>query len=391
MRMMDSTSSKERLLAAIEHRVADRPPLCFEGVCHGSVVCIDLLFPDPFDRARYYLDLGVDHALHLSPPWVAPAEFAIRQWEERADDDPVPLLVKEYRTPRGTLRQAVRRTSDYPHDQVPLFSDHHVPASRTRDYLVTREADLGALETILRPLRRDEWADFRARAREARRFCGDHGLLLAGSYPGVGDPLIWMSGVETVLMAGLEDPAFLQAYVAVVAAWNRGILEMMIDAGVEVAVRRGWYESTDFWSPDLYRRFLFESLRQEVEIAHQAGVKVSYVMNSGAMPLLPMFGELRFDILANIDPLAPRTDLARMKAAIGDRICLCGGVNNTHVLETGSPAAVARAVQDAVGLLAPGSGFILAPGDSVGYVAGVDQTVVRRNVLAMIAAWKEIR
>jgi len=89
--------------------------------------------------------------------------------------------------------------------------------------------------------------------------------------------------------------AFLDAYVSIVARWNLSILEMLIDAGVDVVVRRGWYESTDFWSPGLYRRFLFDPLRREVQTAHQAGVKVSYVMNSGAMPLLPLFRELEFD------------------------------------------------------------------------------------------------
>lgn len=36
--MKSRMSSKERLLAAIEHRPVDRVPLCFEGVCHGSTV-----------------------------------------------------------------------------------------------------------------------------------------------------------------------------------------------------------------------------------------------------------------------------------------------------------------------------------------------------------------
>jgi len=383
-------SSGEQLLAAIEHREVDHPPLCFEGVCHGSVVFLDRRFPDPFARALHYLDQGVDHALHLSPPHFSAAGCQVSQREERVTGEPTPLLVKEYLTPRGTLRQVVRRTRDYPHDQVPLFSDHHIPPSRTREYLIAREADLEALGIILRPPENEELAPFREQARQARTFCDANGLLLAGGYAGIGDPLMWMSGVEPVLLAALENPPFLDAYVSIVARWNLRIMEILIDAGVDVVVRRGWYESTDFWSPALYRRFLFDPLRREVQTAHQAGVKVSYVMNSGAMPLLPLFRELEFDILTNIDPQTPQTDLAAMKARIGDRICLCGGVNNTHVLEEGSVEDVERAVQEAVSALAPGSGFILAPGDSVGYLAGTDQKIVERNVRAMIAAWKEM-
>jgi len=214
--------------------------------------------------------------------------------------------------------------------------------------------------------------------------------MLAGHYPGVGDPLMWMSGVEGVLLAAVDTPGFFQAYVDTVARWSRLLLEILIDAGVDVVVRRGWYESTDFWSPSLYLRYLAGPLKEEVRIAHQAGVKLSYVMNSGALPLLPIFQDLRFDMLSNIDPLASGMDLRRIKQEIGGAICLCGGLNNTRVLEQGSEAAVVRAVQEALEALAPGSGFILSPGDSVGFVQGLDEGIVRRNVRTTVSAWKRV-
>lgn len=386
--MTGAMSSKERLLAAIEHRPVDPVPLCFEGVCHGSVVPIDRLYPDPLARARYYRALGVDHAVQVAPPLVDPASCQTRQWEESDADGPV--VVKEYLTPAGSLRQVVRRTADYPHGRVPLFSDHHVPPTRSRRYLVAGPEDLAPLEHVLRPPPGQALAAFRERAGAARGFCDREGLLLAGAAPGVGDPLMWLSGVEPVLLAAVDDPAYLAAYVAIVARWNLQILELLIDAGVDVVVRRGWYESTDFWSPALYRRFLMAPLRAEVRLARQAGVKLSYVMNSGSMPLLPAFADLGFDVLSNIDPLAPGTSLPALKAQIGARICLCGGVNNTHVLERGSPGQVEAAVAAAIAALAPGSGFILAPGDSVGFVDGTDPSVVRRNVEAMVAAWRRL-
>ncbi|MFH1568889.1 MAG: uroporphyrinogen decarboxylase family protein, partial [Gemmatimonadota bacterium] len=249
---------------------------------------------------------------------------------------------------------------------------------------------LPPLEHILQPPAGEELAAFRQQARAARAFCDGAGLLLAGSAPGVGDPVIWMSGVEPVLLAALDEPDFLEAYVEIVARWNRQVLKILIEAGVDVIVRRGWYESTDFWSPALYRRFLFGPLQEEVRLTRQAGVKLSYVMNTGAMPLLPAFADLGFDVLSNLDPLAPGTSLREVKRQIGDRICLCGGVNNNHVLERGSEAEVERAVTEAIEALAPGSGFILAPGDSVGYVDGLDPDLVRRNVDTMIAAWQRL-
>jgi hypothetical protein len=265
-----------------------------------------------------------------------------------------------------------------------------VPAGRTREYLVAREADLPALAALLRPPAGEALAAFRQQARVARRFCDEHGMLLAAGYPGVGDPMVWMSGVEPLLLAAHDEPGFVDAYAAVVADWSRAIVGLLLDAGVDVVVRRGWYESTDFWSPELYRRHLFGPVAAEVRAAHQAGARVSYVMNSGSRPLWPLFGELGFDLLANVDPAAPGVDLAALRTAIGGRISVCGGVNNTHVLEQGSVAEVERAVRHAIDALGGHPGFVLAPGDSVGYAPGTDQAVAERNVQAMIATWREL-
>jgi uroporphyrinogen-III decarboxylase len=175
-----------------------------------------------------------------------------------------------------------------------------------------------------------------------------------------------------------------------VSDWSLKKTAILVAAGVDLIVRRGWYESTDFWSPRLYREFLFEPLRKEVALAHQAGVKFCYVMNSGAMPLLDFFEEIGFDMLSNIDPLARNTDLARIKSRIGDRIALCGGVNNNLVIERGTEDEVAAAVADAIDKLAPNSGFILAPGDSLDYLGAAEETT-KRNFYKMVAVWKKLR
>jgi len=154
-------------------------------------------------------------------------------------------------------------------------------------------------------------------------------------------------------------------------------------------VRRGWYESTDFWSPALYERFLLEPLKAEVGLAHEAGATYDYVMNTGAMPLLPHFAEAGIDMLSNVDALAPYTDLRAMKQTFGRDHALCGGVNNHRVVEVGTEEQVRAAVHEVAELLAPGGGYIMAPGDALGYIEVTD--TVRRNFEVMIDAWREVR
>jgi len=386
--MGSKIASRERIRAAIRHEPTDHLPICFEGICHGAPRFLEEAFPDPLDRACYYLEREIDTAVHCSPPSISARGFEARQWTDHPAGERYPVLRKEYRTPAGSLWQVVRKTDDYP-DEVHLFSDHNVPAGRSKTYLVSEEKDLAALECILQPPGDDELAAYFERARHVRVFCDRNGLLFATYVLGVGDPLIWLSGVENVLLAGIESPSFLQRYVDIVARWNRRRLEVAIEAGCDHVVRRGWYESTDFWSPGLYKRFLLEPLKTEVGIAHEAGLTYDYVMNSGAMPLLRYFAEAKIDMLSNLDPLAPGTDLRAMKRGLGQAVALCGGVNNSHVLEMGTEGEVRDAVTEAAHILAPGGGYVMAPGDALGYVEVTDTVI--RNFEVMVDTWRRIR
>jgi len=387
--MKERLSSRDRILAAIQHQPVDHVPLCFDGLCHGSVRFVTKLHPDPFERSRFYLHLGADTAIVVSPPLHSSEGFQTKQWKEESPGEPHPLLFKEYVTPQGSLRQVVRKTEDYP-ASISLFSDHNVPPGRSKEYLVQKEADLDKLPYILSPPAGKDLDHFHQNAKKARAFCDEHQIFLSGYSPGVGDSIIHLSGVEPALMAAMENPAFLKRYVEIVSHWSLKRTEIMLEAGVDLIVRRGWYESTDFWSPALYREFLFEPLRKEVELTHQAGAKFTYVMNSGAMPLLGFFSELGFDIYSNIDPLTPGTDLARIKSTIGAKIALCGGVNNNLVIERGTEAEVEAAVAEAIRTLSPNSGFILAPGDCLDFLGTAEETT-KRNFYKMIEAWKRLR
>lgn len=383
--MRRTMTSRERILATVAGKPVDHTPLCFEGLCHGYVAFLCERYPNPFERARYLLSLDIDTAISVSPPPVSSLGFDTREWVEAPSEGP-PLLHKEYVTPAGTLRHVVRRTEDYPDASVPLFSDFNVPPGRTRTYLVGSDDDLEKLEHILRPPQGAELDEFVRQVREARRFCDAEGILLSSYSLGVGDPLIWLSGVEPLLLAAMDRPAFVHRYVDVVARWNHALTAIMLEAGIDLIVRRGWYESTDFWSPALFREFLLEPLRRDVEMAHQAGALVTYVMNSGAAPLWPCFRDAGMDIGSNVDPEASKTTLGQARRELGPEITLCGGVNNSRVLERGTEEQVERAVVDAMERLALGGRFILAPGDAL---LRVDPSV-ETNFHRMVETWRRL-
>jgi uroporphyrinogen-III decarboxylase len=375
-------TTRERIRAVVRREPIDHLPLCFTAICHGVIRFLDERLPDRIKQAEFLMNLGVDAGISIAPPLHSLKRIEIKTWREDPPGERYPVLHKEYRTPRGTLRQVVRKTEDYG-SNIGLMSDHNVPASRSMTYLVESEENLEALEYLLRTPDDEELRGYRQETRALKAFCDAHGIFLSGYLSGVGDPLIWFSGVERSVTASLDDPGFMERYVAIVEKWNRARLALLLEAGADIIVRRGWYESTDFWSPTLYRQFLHAPLKGDIELAHQSGALFTYVMNSGAMPLLDQFNDLGFDIYSNIDPATPFMDLDAIKKKVGARITLCGGVNNNLILERGTEKQVRRAVQEAVEKLGP-EGFILAPGDSI--LATNDKAV--HNFYVMIAAWK---
>jgi len=384
----EKMSSKERIIATIKHETTDHIPLCFEGIGHQSVAFIDHRYPEYSDRVHFYLDMEIDTAVRFSPPLYSDSGFQTKEWQEHHSGEPYPLLMKEYITPKGNLKQIVRK-HEYPSDSVGLFSDHNVPSSRSSKYLIDKEEDLEKLEYILRPPNDEDLHRYRQQAKIARKFCDEEQVLFAGYLQGVGDPLLWMSGIETVVLSPVLNPDFLKQYVDIVSKWDKALLEIQIEAGIDLIIRRGWYESTDFWAPEFFREFLFKPLKQEIEMAHQAGVYFTYVMNSKARPMLDIFRDLEFDVYSNIDPVTIDMDLADLKREIGDSITLYGGVNNFLVVENGTVDEVRKAVIEAVEKLAPGGGFVLGVGDVLDFMFANPETT-ERNFYEMIKVWKEV-
>lgn len=88
-------------------------------------------------------------------------------------------------------------------------------------------------------------------------------------------------------------------------------MEVVLDTGVELFVRRGWYDLGDIWSPTLYRHFILPSLKRETEMARQAGAKLGYIMTSGQMPLLDILLDSGVDVLIGLDPVRGRARSSR--------------------------------------------------------------------------------
>ena len=360
------------MLAALDCRQPDHVPCAFMIFGALKSRCADYA-----EFVERQVEMGLDAFVELPPrPPVVVNDYynlhglpvsydprvTVKEWVEDQPGEAAPVMVKEYHTPGGVLRTEVRQTGDWRWgDHVPLFDDYLVP--RTKKFLVTRPEDLDALRYLLPPLTDGEIAAFRAESRPALEQARHHGLLVAGGWGAAADIVAWLTGFVNMIFLTADQPDFVHALLDVIARWNRRRIEALLDAGIDLYLKRIFYESTDFWSPHLYREFLFPILKTDADLVHQAGAKIGGMMTTGTLPLVNMLAEAGLDTIIGIDPQV--TDLAAIKEQAAGRIGLWGGVNGYRTVEQGSPEEVRAEVQRAMAVLGSQGGFILSPVENV--------------------------
>jgi uroporphyrinogen-III decarboxylase len=390
MKTYASMSSRQRMLAALNCEEIDRPPCSF------------MLYKGLWATSRDYLhfverqlQLGLDafvqiparqpgmvsdtYNLHGLPVSYHP-DVRVRQWKETLPDARWPVLFKEYRTPAGILMAEVHQDEEWPYgDHVPFLDDY--VETRSRKYLIGGREDLPALRYLLAPPSSAEVKVFREQAEPAIRFAREHDLLLAGGW-GVGADLAgWVYGLQRMMLAPYDEPELLEELLAIVADWNRARMQIILEAGVDLCIKRAWYENCDFWSPKTWRRYILPVLVADAELIHSYGVRFGYLITSNAMPLLDMIAEAGVDTVIGVDP--QQWDLAATKDKLGGKVCIWGGVNGHLTIEKGTQEEVRQEVETARNVLAPGGGFVLSPVDNV----REDTPRSRENVEALIEAW----
>lgn len=395
--MSKSLTSRERMLRALKQREVDHVPCAFMAFSAMRGRC-----QDPYEVVEREMAMGLDSMLFIPSAWRnerpnhpdlrgLPVRLSVsvetELWLEQTSGRQFPVLHKAYHTPAGTLTTLVNKPDDWPHGNfVPFVDDYQIP--RAIKPLVETRADLDVLRTMLLPPSDTEIKAFRAEARLAHDFRDKHRVLLAGGW-GVGaDMAAWLCGLENVIIMAVDEPDLLKDLLSLIEGWNARRMRVILKAGVDLYIRRGWYEGTDFWSPRLYKEFLLPIIKREAELAHESGISFGYIMTTGALPLLDSILEAGVDVLIGVDPLqSGQHPLQTMRDKLGGRVCLWGGVNGAITVEEGSADEVHQAVAHVLEVMRGVNGFILSPVDNVTEIT----LKAWRNVDAFVRTWKQLR
>ncbi len=143
------------------------------------------------------------------------------------------------------------------------------------------------------------------------------------------------------------------------------MIEAWADAGVPGAVYSDdmAYRSGPMLNPRLMEELYGDSFRRITETAHAVGMKIVVHTDGMVYPLLPWFADCGFDGVHSLEPTAG-VELAQAKEMVGDRLCLLGNLDITHILVDATRDEVFEAVRASIRAAGAGGGYIIAPTNS---------------------------
>ena len=321
--------SRERMLTALEGRIPDHVPCSFMlfyalyNMCRTEEEFVEEqvdLGLDPFVHVGH-----LNHSLHLGG--ILDTRVEIHDWVDEKEG--VKYFCRRMDTPAGPLTSRIRQTNGWPkEDDFPLMKDWLV--SRAEEFPVKPEADIERLRYIFGPIKDTDIEKLREEATMAAKVARNHGLLQVGGWKGAVKPgiqvdpgvmgcdaMAWLSGFESVMTLSLTRPELIKEYAQIIHTWNLKQIEIYLNVTeADLIVRRGWYESTEFWTPTAFREIVAPTLAKESELVHKAGRKYGYIITSAFLPIMEDILASGVDVLIGLDPKEGKgTDLRAVKDA----------------------------------------------------------------------------
>jgi uroporphyrinogen-III decarboxylase len=344
---------------------------------------------DEFKRAEALTSLGIDDMLEVSVPWsVDPAASFTDSLLEpgAAGGDPgYQVFVRQHDTPAGSLRHAVKKTDPEPPgwviqpDCAPLFEDYNIP--RAIEHPVTKPEHVDAIAHLFAPPAEAEKQWFVERMAAMKPVADEKGLFTqAWSAFGM-DAAVWVTGGEGAVMMSFEAPEAFGRLLQIINDTDAARTELAAaNDGVDMVCQRGWYSSTDFWSPALFDQYVFPHLQRLTDIAHRHGKLFAYTMTTGVELLGHRLADAGVDVVYFVDPVQDHMSL-EAAAKLAERMTVVGGTNALSL--NADPQRIRTEVTQAVKALAPSNRFILHATDAV------FPDTPWEGLQCMIDAWKE--
>ncbi len=367
-----SMSHRERVLAALNHKEADRVPLDF-----GASWATTITAP-AYERLKVHLGIEAETRIVNKITQAVAVDEAIHR---RFDTDVRPVYL---RPPDGWKDEMLE--PDGYRDEWRV-ERQRLPGTYYYDLVGSPLKDCDDVEA----LKDFPWPDpedpgrFRGLREEAETL-----------YKTTDFAVIFSPNFTFFLLASLLR-GFDNIYADLVV--NRELVEAIMDRVVEINLKialKGVKEVGDlvdivgvtedmgtqlgpYMSPAMYRELIKPRFAYCIrEIKKLTPAKIFYHTCGSVYELIGDFIDAGVDILNPVQVSAANMETARLKQEFGDRLVFWGGVDTQRVLPFGSPDDVRAEVRRRIDDLAPGGGYVLAA------VHNIQPEVPTENVCAML-------
>jgi len=350
-------TSRQRVIAAIEHREPDRVPVDINPV------------PEFYLNLRDYLGLEIEE--DIKPGFMEEAIPHPEVLSALGAD----LISVKLGSPKG-------RRPSRPREGL-VVEDWGVGLKRVYQpgggsYLEPVHHPLA--DATLDDLEKYPWPDPDAPGRAegaeaaAQRLYEDTELALMGRFGGtIVQTALYMMGFERWLVCVASEPEFagalLDKITEIAVALDRiGLeatakhLQIFKVSGDDFGMQTG-----PLYSPQTFRTLFLPRLRRRWQAAREyldqvsPGVKIMFHSCGGIRPIIPDLIEIGLQILDPVQPRATGMDSSELKREFGDRLAFHGGVDEQQVLPLGSQEDVEEEVRRRLTAFGTGGGYILAP------------------------------
>ena len=357
--------SRERVMAAINHREADRVPYDFWGTSEA----VDKLkrhwgLPD---KEAVLDELDVDLRYIDGPEYVGPA---LKTFPGDIDEDIWGVKRQKSVTGEGDKRGTYRMVVEAPLANISTIEEaqayDHWPSPDWYDYSVIE----GQCE----------------RVREKNRmavFVGDRTNRVAQF-----KPYMYIRGMENAYLDMAMNPELFEYITFRISSFYLEYLKRILKAAngkIDIFLTGDDFggQSNLLCSREMWGQFLKPGFRKFMDVIRAHQVITMHHTCGFVVPIIDDLIECGLDILNPIQPHLPGMEAEMLKKRFGDRIVFHGGIGIQKNLPFGSPEAVRQEVKAALRTLAPGGGYIPCTAHNI------QADVPLENILALYEAYRE--
>lgn len=183
--------------------------------------------------------------------------------------------------------------------------------------------------------------------------------------PGVWQDAACLVGIEKLMMSTFDDSQWVNSLLSILFERKKTFLESLTGAKYDILELGGGDASTTVISPDIFDDFVAPYDSKLIDIAHNAGQKISYHTCGGMMPILENIAGMKPDAMETFTPagMGGDTDLKKARERLPKDMCIIGGFDQFHFFVNCTEQETRDEVRRCFEAAGKDGGYILCPSD----------------------------